>query len=209
MKAFRSQGRGVASIIAPPRGVELGALAGIALRLAWVGTCAAGLAMSAPTRAQDTGVPGHPHGAVVADAANTVVRIGGAVRSPFALTPDVLASLPRESLTATDHGQTARWEGVPLLALLERAGAPLGEALRGPKLALVVRVTAADGYVAVFALAELDPQFRKNPVLLADRRGGAALDARYLPYRLIVPGDARPARWVRQVVAIELISLLK
>jgi len=71
----------------------------------------------------------------------------------------------------------------------------------------VVVVKAADGYQAVFALPELDPLFSKKVVLLADRRDGGPLSAKEGPYRLVVPDEARQARWVRQVISIELRTL--
>jgi hypothetical protein len=65
-------------------------------------------------------------------------------------------------------------------------------------------VEAADGYRAVFALPELDPLFTDRVILLADRRDGKSLSEREGPLRIIVPGEKRPARWVRQVVALKV-----
>ncbi len=58
-----------------------------------------------------------------------------------------------------------------------------------------VRITGADGYTAVFALAELDPQFAARPIQLAIT---AALP------RLIVPAEHRGGRSVRDVVRIDV-----
>lgn len=58
----------------------------------------------------------------------------------------------------------------------------------------------------MFSLAELDPAMHDGLVLLADRRDGAALDAKQGPFRLVAAGDKRPARWVRQVVAIDVLA---
>lgn len=140
-----------------------------------------------------------------ADAA-AAIAIGGRVARALHVDAAKLRASPRRALDAADHGTAAHWEGVPLADLLREAGVPLGEALRGRNLALYVRVTAADGYVAVFSLAELDPAMHEGMVLLADRRDGAALDANQGPFRLVVPGDRRPARWVRQVVAIDVLA---
>jgi hypothetical protein len=41
-------------------------------------------------------------------------------------------------------------------------------------------------------------------VIIADARDGAPLSTAAGPYRLIVPGDKREARWVRQVATVEL-----
>jgi hypothetical protein len=95
---------------------------------------------------------------------------------------------------------------VPLIELLKRAGVPTGEAIRGPELGKYVVVTGADGYRVVFALAELDPALTDWTVLLADRRNDSTLPDDALPYQLIVAGEKRPARWVRQVVSIEVVD---
>ncbi|MFO0893059.1 MAG: molybdopterin-dependent oxidoreductase, partial [Isosphaeraceae bacterium] len=62
----------------------------------------------------------------------------------------------------------------------------------------------ADGYRAVFALPELDPDFTDRPVLLADRRDGRPLPGKDGPLQVIVPSDKRHSRWVRQVVALRV-----
>ena len=72
-------------------------------------------------------------------------------------------------------------------------------------LATSVLVEAADGYGAVFALADFDAGFTDRIAILADTRDGAALAATEGPFRLIVPGEKRPAHWVRQVTTITLM----
>ncbi len=135
------------------------------------------------------------------------VDIGGERVAPTHLTlADIAKIVPRSEAHASVHGSEAVWSGVPLIDLLRSAGAPTGDALRGLALALYVRVTAADGYRAVFALAELDPGTGHAFVILADRKDGKPLDDKEGPLRLIASGDDRPARWVRQVIAIDVLS---
>jgi hypothetical protein len=116
-----------------------------------------------------------------------------------------LAKLPQLKVRAEAHGKTVACEGPALIDVLAAAGAPHGDKLRGGNLALYVRVSAADGYRAVFALAELDPALRDDIAIVTDRCDGAPLDAKDGPFRLVVPGEKRPARWVRQVMAIDLL----
>ena len=59
-------------------------------------------------------------------------------------------------------------------------------------------------YRVVFSLAELATAFTDRVVLIADSRDGAALSAHEGPFRLVVPGEKREARWVRQVTAIDV-----
>lgn len=136
----------------------------------------------------------------------TFVSVGGAVATPLRLDAAALRKLPRAAVDADEHGRRAHFDGVALAEVLRAAGAPLGDKLRGRNLALYVRVGAADGYRAVYSLAELDPALHDGAVILADRRDGRALDAKEGPFRLVAPGDKRPARWVRQVTAIDLLA---
>ena len=81
---------------------------------------------------------------------------------------------------------------------------PAGPQLRGAALASSVIVTGADGYRVSFGLAEFDPDFTDRVAILADKRDGEALPANAAPFQLILSGEKRPARWVRQVISIEL-----
>ncbi len=89
--------------------------------------------------------------------------------------------------------------------LLREAGVTLGPALRGEHLSKYVLVEAADGYRAVFALPELDPEFAREVVLVAYQVDGQALPAGEGPFRLVAPADKKHARWVRQVAAIKVL----
>jgi DMSO/TMAO reductase YedYZ molybdopterin-dependent catalytic subunit len=119
-----------------------------------------------------------------------------------------LDRLPRHTLRAAyrmgaQHQMVqAEFSGFSLHDVLHLLGLPEGEALRGEALRIYVEAEGADGYKVVFALAELDPGFTDNSVLIADRRDGKPLDAAEGPLRLVVPAEKRPARWVRQLVKI-------
>lgn len=117
----------------------------------------------------------------------------------------LLEPLPRIAADATAHGKTARYEGYDLRAVLAAAGLPPVDALRGKALAQIVRAHAADGYEVAFALAELDPSLGNRQVLLVDTQDGAPLPAADGPWRLVFPSDARPARWIRQLDAIDVL----
>jgi hypothetical protein len=49
---------------------------------------------------------------------------------------------------------------------------------------------------------ELAPSFTDRTILLADRRDGKPLSDREGPLQVIVPGEKKHARWVRQVVRL-------
>lgn len=129
----------------------------------------------------------------------SIVRPDGTVAT---LNSERLMALPRANVTATAHDNTQRFEGSDLRDVLRAAGVEATENLRGGALRRVVSVHAADGYVAAFALAEIDASIGDKRVWLVNRQDGAALAADQGPWRLVVPADRRPARWVRQVVRI-------
>ena len=116
-----------------------------------------------------------------------------------------LAKLPQHTVTAEAHAKKVTCDGPNVIDVLAKVGAPQGEALRGKALTLYARVSASDGYRAVYSLAELDPAMHENVPILTSHCDGAALDAKDGPFRIIFPGEKRPARWVRQVTAIDLV----
>lgn len=57
-------------------------------------------------------------------------------------------------------------------------------------------------YRVVFSLAELAPDLTGRVVLLADARDGKPLASDEGPLRLVLPDDARPTRWIRQITSL-------
>ncbi|MCX6953453.1 MAG: molybdopterin-dependent oxidoreductase [Verrucomicrobia bacterium] len=127
----------------------------------------------------------------------------------LAFTAAEFAALPRTELTAIEphEKKERRYAGVTVRELLTRAGAPLGEKLRGPALTLGVLVRSRDNYTVLYALAEFDEAFSSRTLLLADREDGAPPPASAAPLRLVAPGDKRGARWARMVTSIEVVPL--
>jgi hypothetical protein len=116
-----------------------------------------------------------------------------------------LAKLKHQTVRAKRHdGVESQFEGVPLVDILAKAGVPVGSDLRGSAMALYLVVEASDGYRAAFALAELDPAFTDRVILLADRRDGQPLSARDGPLQIVVPGEKKHARWVRQAIKLKV-----
>jgi hypothetical protein len=117
------------------------------------------------------------------------------------------AAAAHVTITTDDRGTAAKFDGVPLATVLTMAGVQLGDSLRGPRLTEILLATAADGYKVAFALAELDPAFAAREVILADKRDGKPLDAKEGPFRIVAPGDKRPARWIRQVTELKVVAV--
>ena len=152
---------------------------------------------TASTAFADNPAPSTTQAAVVVAGEN-----GKALKLDFA----ALDRLPQRRVQAEAHGHKVDCGGTNLIDVLAQVGAPSGEKLRGKDLMLYVRVHAADGYQVVYALAELDPLFHGDDVpLLTHQCEGKPLDAKDGPFRIVAPGEKRPARWIRQVTAIDLL----
>jgi DMSO/TMAO reductase YedYZ molybdopterin-dependent catalytic subunit len=132
--------------------------------------------------------------------------VGGDVPTPVTLGRDALEKLPRaESHVKDRDGKDVVFAGTPLADILRAAGVKFDAAMPSRSaVASYVLVEAQDGYRAVFALAEADPSQTDRVILLADSKDGAPLSPAEGPWRIVVPGEKRPARWVRQVTAISV-----
>jgi hypothetical protein len=97
------------------------------------------------------------------------------------------------------------YEGVWLHEVLKTAGVPLGSEQRTARQsASQLRAgRGADGYQVVFPLAELDPAFVDNEILLADTADGKPLFGAQGRFRLVVPKDKPGARSVRMLTKLE------
>lgn len=151
------------------------------------GTLLAGLVASfgaaAPVFAQTTPAP-------------LVLTVAG--KPAITFSASALAKAPRQTVRTTDRdGQPHTYAGIPLHQLLADAGVRMD--CRGDAISQVVSVRSQDGFRAVLSIAEVSPELAPQVVLLADSRDGQPLATTSGPWQLIVPGDRKPTRWVRQV----------
>lgn len=118
-----------------------------------------------------------------------------------------LARLPQKEIEAKDHkGDQAKYAGVLVATVLTKADVTLGASLKGKLLANSLVVEAADKYRVVFSLPEIDPAWTDNVVLLATSRNGEPLDTAHGPFQIVVPGEKRHSRWVKQVARLAVRS---
>ncbi len=136
-----------------------------------------------------------------------VALLLAALPATLRLDAQSLAGLPRATASFTAHGQSHSCEGVWLADLASASGLPSGADLRGDALSILIRAEAADGYRVLFTLSEIDRKLGNRPVLVADRCDGKPLAAEDGPLRLVVPGEARAARSVRQLQALKVQQL--
>ena len=116
------------------------------------------------------------------------------------------STLSRSSLkTPGRDGKEHVYTGILLSDLLKSAGIALGN--KRESITSYVILKAKDGYKSIFSLAEIDPLFAEQPILIADKIDGNALSQSDAPFQVIVPGDKIQTRWVRQLVSIELVRV--
>jgi DMSO/TMAO reductase YedYZ molybdopterin-dependent catalytic subunit len=129
------------------------------------------------------------------------VKVSGEVNKPLTLTMADLAKMNKATVNLTDRdGKDHSYSGVPVLDILNSAGVTTGKQLRGENLTKYVLVKCADGYEVLFSLAELDTAFTNKMIILATESDRQPLPAGKGPFRLVVPGEGRPARSCHQVV---------
>jgi len=117
-----------------------------------------------------------------------------------------LAALPRRSVTAPnpDGDGTSVFDGVALKELLVRAGAIDAERLTSRDYRRYVEIRAADGYRVIYAVPELEPDFRPAVPILADLQNDAPLPDGVGPFEVVMPDEKRHGRWVRQVTCLRV-----
>jgi hypothetical protein len=141
---------------------------------------------------------------------NMVMAPAGALKITFgdksaAWTPATLAALPHKTLTVYDLHTKANqtYTGVPLMDLLTRLGVP--DKQHGKDLRLYLVAEGTDGFEAVYSVAEVNPDVHDATVIVADTMDGKPLTVSG-PLQLVAPGEKRPARWVRNLVAIRVLA---
>ena len=147
---------------------------------------------------------------VFAGIAPAQLSVSGDVPSAVTLSADDLAQLPHDAISIDEEdGTKTAYQGVPLQAILAKAGIPIGHGLRGKGLAAYVLATAKDGYQMIFSMGELDPDFGNAHIIVADKRNGAALFGYQGPLRLVVAGDKHGARGVRMLEKLQVVQVRK
>jgi Oxidoreductase molybdopterin binding domain len=139
-----------------------------------------------------------------ATAADQGIVVARSVEQTRTVDPAMVEQLPaieQQLSFLTSHGpEQATYTGALLWSVLEHTEMLGGD--RRARLGHTIVVTGRDGYSAVLALAEIDPDLEGKQVLLAYRRDGQPIAGHTL--RLVVPGDRHGGRSFRNVVRIEI-----
>jgi hypothetical protein len=120
-------------------------------------------------------------------------------------TPEKLAALPHSTVKLyNEHAKADQtFAGVPLMELLKPLSVP--EKPKGKDFQLYVVAEGSDGYKVVYSIGEITPDVHDGTVLVADAMNGKPL-AENGPVQLVAAGEKRPARWVRNLVAIRVLE---
>jgi DMSO/TMAO reductase YedYZ molybdopterin-dependent catalytic subunit len=122
--------------------------------------------------------------------------------------PAAWKTRPQVEVKVTERGQTAVYAGVPLRTVLDdQLKDQKGMAGLRSLADAVLLVRAEDGYQATVAATAAAMDAKGERYLLALTRDGKPLAEGQGPVRLIVPGDPEHVRWVRGVVAIDLVRM--
>jgi hypothetical protein len=138
------------------------------------------------------------------DIGPATITVTGIGSKSVTLSVSDLSNLPHQTVKATDQGTPATFEGVLLRDVLAEVDLPLGEKFHSTGASYYVVVEAKDGYRAVFAWAEIDSTFMNKSVYVVTKRDGRPISDKDGPLQLVVPGEKRNARWVRQVTALRI-----
>ncbi len=137
--------------------------------------------------------------------AGTVVVTGPGITTNFSAAK--IAQLPSIKVSVsigTMHGTfRGSFEGPLLWTILQDAGVVDPKKPR-KQVGEAVLVTGRDGYTAVFGAGEIAPEFEGKLIVLADRVDGKPLGPDHL--RIVVPGDRRGGRSVRDVIRIAVVE---
>lgn len=142
-------------------------------------------------------------------APTATLTVTGDVKQPLTISPSDLKSMPRTTVTVSEEGRDIKYEGVLVADILRRAGVPLGRDMSGGAVASYVLAGAQDGYQVVFSLAELDPGFTSNDIIIADTIDGKPLFDYQGPLRIVAPHDKRGARSIRMLQTLSVVRLRK
>jgi hypothetical protein len=165
-----------------------------------VSVCIAILGTVVGLRGQEVRPP-KPFPPDIVDPTFTVKGVGDKI---VTLSLSDVAKLPQQTVKAADHGIQTSFDGVLLADVLGKVDLPTGEKFHKTAVSYYLTVEGRDGYRAVYAWAELDPTFLDKPVYLVTKRDGKLLSDKDGPFQVVAPGEKRGARWVRQVMSLEI-----
>lgn len=163
----------------------------------------------------------------VATSASTQAGTGGGVSTQFSVSGTVAnngatydlgdleafdaASQTTQTVTFISRGQseTHTYTGVSLWSLLNQVGIVTDPDRKNDILGKYLVATGTDGYQAVIALGEINPNFGNQPYFVAHSEtiNGQEQSLGSNGFaRLVLPGDVRGGRYVSNLISLEVLS---
>ena len=119
-----------------------------------------------------------------------------------------LSAMPQSQVTVhnahTNRDET--YTGVALYDLLSASGFPFNKETQPMYLRSYLRAQGTDFYFVIYSASEVAPDLNSSNVLVATQVDRHDLGREGL-FKLISTGDKRPARWVRNLLSISLVTL--
>ena len=137
------------------------------------------------------------------------ITVNGLRGTGVTLTAADLDNLPQQTVKTADHGTPVTFEGVLLNDVLAKVATPAGADFNKTVASHFVVAEARDEYRAIFSWAEIDPTFTDRKIYIVTRRDGKPLSDKDGPFELIVPGEKRNSRWVRQLTGLRIEAAAK
>ena len=136
--------------------------------------------------------------------AQPVLTVEGLNGTSVVISADDLAKLPQQTIKTSDHGNRVSFEGV----LLQGSAGEGGTSHRREvpqNSRVVLHACRGQGRVSSrVRWAELDSSSIDKLVYVVTKQDGKPLAEKDGPFRLVIPGEKRGARWVRQVTSLKI-----
>src|SRR5450432_3495420 len=136
------------------------------------------------------------------------LHVGGQVLNPLTLSADdlknnyVAQKADVTYLSGTDTVK-ASFTGVYLRDILDAAQVNYNPDQKNDTLSMYIVATGSDGYQAIIAYGDIDPNYGNLPILVAYAQDGNTI-TQGGPIRLVVPGDSHGGRYVSMLVSLEV-----
>ena len=119
-----------------------------------------------------------------------------------------LAAMPQSHLVVHNShtNRDENYAGVSLYDLLSSAGMSLTKENQQTFLHSYLRAQGTDFYFVLYSATEVQPDLNTSSVLIATRLDGHDLGAEGA-FKLVTSNDKRPARWVRNLLSLTLVTV--